>query len=381
MTSALPCPRPLLSPAPDQTVRALAFGPIAIAFASDDADAEKWLLECLQPWFLPTSEAAECQVRLSSSRQAYANLSARIPADAERRACFAFDQRVLHLPTWVADGRLVVADLRRSCFLSLAPSEVEVIGDSSTPRWRMSSMWVFHELAATRLRRTQLELHAAAVEAAGRALLISGPKGAGKTTLSLYLMRSGGFRPITNDRAFVGGAGAAFLVRGLPAAVRILPRTVSEFPEVRRGIPAVERPYLYTVDELGRMKGDLPDECSELTLSPVQLAHQLRVQAIPSAPLGAVVFPGVHAEAEGWRLERLDKYEIAEALENNLFGNPLERETSTIFEELDGGRPSPQSAVADAISAAVPGYRLILGRNAYQDPDLASRLLEIIHPL
>jgi hypothetical protein len=241
----------------------------------------------------------------------------------------------------------------------------------------MTSLWALHEIAATRLRRNRLDLHAASVEAGGRALLLSGHKEAGKTTLSLHLLRSGHFRAIANDRAFVGGAGAAFELLGIPTVLRIRPPTVDLFPELRRGLPDVERPYLYTLEELAVAAEEQRPENEELVLSPAQILRQLNVDAVGATPLGAIVFPEIRSDADGWKLQRLVPGEVDAALWRNLYGNPLERDLATIFTQLENVATTPSRELAGAISAAVPGYRLVLGRNAYADPELARRLAKV----
>jgi hypothetical protein len=239
-------------------------------------------------------------------------------------------------------------------------------------------MWLLHEIVATRLRRTQLDLHAAAAAAGGRALLVSGAKGAGKTSVSFHLLRSRRFRPVANERAFVAPGGPPFAVHGVPTAVRIRPPTLSEFPELRRGLPAVERPYLHTLEELAVAAADGSPAAEELWLSPAQLLRQFAVEPLATAPLGAIVFPDVRPDAGGWALERLEPERLEAALWANLYGSPLDRRAATIFEELDGGPASPPRSLAAALAAAVPGYRLVLGPDAYARPDFALGLEEIL---
>ncbi len=359
--------------------RTLAIGPITIALTSNDGPAADWLVECLAPCFTPQRQAADWLVKLSRSAETYAQLSHRRPLDAAPRACFALDQEVISLPSWSSGGSVIVADLERSCFLIVAPFQVEVVGDPGTRRWRFTSMWVFHEIAASRLRRTQLDIHAAAVEAAGRAILIVGPKQAGKTTLSLYLLRTGHCRMIANDRVFAGGAATPVAVRGVPTAVKIRPPTLAAFPELRRGLPNVERPYLYTLDDLAKTatREELA-ESAEFALSPAQLAHQLQVERLDSAPLGAIVFPWIRTDVDGWGIERLDPKEVSAGIWANLYGSRSGRRTPTLFEDLGGGPSVPSRSLADGLSEAAPGYRIVLGRGAYGEPDFARRLLEIL---
>ena len=357
----------------------LACGPVSMEIRSSDATAAEWLVEGLTPCFALAPRGADWRVCLSSSSESYAAIAAQRPLDAEPRACFALDQEVLAFPAWPIAGGAVVADAERACFLRVTPGRVDLFGDPRTRRWRFTSMWACQEIAATRLRRTELDLHAASVETAGRAVLIVGPKGAGKTTLSLHLLRSGQWRMMANDRTFAGPVAAAIMARGLPTAVKVRPSTLAEFPELRRGLPSVERPYLHTLDELAKAEtGDAASEATDFALSPAQLAHQLGVERCGPAALGAIVFPEVRADRTGWTAERLDPEAIVQLLLGNLYGGSRERRGSTVFEDLDGGRSFPSPAVADAIAGSAPGYRVILGRGTYADPRFGERFRDVV---
>jgi hypothetical protein len=354
----------------------LAYGSVTIALCSSDPTVLEWLMEVLEPCFTATTSTPRPDwcVRISAVHDAFVDLSAWPPREAAPRACFALDQEVLSFPTWPVGDAVAVADVERSCLLTLTPRRVELLGDARTRRWRFTAMWVCHEIAATRLRGTHLDVHAASVEAAGQAVLIVGPKGAGKTTLSLHLLRSGGWRMMANDRAFVGREEASVVGRGLPTAVKVRPPTLAEFPELRRGLPSVDRPYLHTLDELAKVDvGIAAPETSEFALSPAQLAHQLRVERHGAAPLGAILFPEVRADMTGWAADRLPRDEVARRLLTNLYGGPPGRRGATVFEDFDGDRNFPGRAVADEIVQAIPGYRLTMSPRAYAEPGFGER--------
>jgi hypothetical protein len=364
--------------------RVLGFGPATVALASVDAAAEEWLDEVLSPWFAPTARVADWRLRIASRPGAYEALRARRPPDAMPRACFAHDTRTLALPAWTdADGRVVLDDEQRSCLLLVEPSRVELVGDAASLRWRFTAMWVMHEMVATRLRPTHLDVHAAAVESGGRAILIAGPKGAGKTTLSFHLLRSRLCRAIANDRAFAGLADDGFAIRGVPTAIKLRPETIAAFPELLRGLPNVERPYLLTLAELGRVRGGpwrAPP--GEIALSPAQIMRQLNVRALDAAPLGAIAFPELRSDLDGWTVEGLGQREVAAALAANMYGahaaGPGARSgprPATIFEQI-AGVGGVDGAVASALSEGARGFRVLLGPNAYDDPRFAARLLD-----
>lgn len=351
---------------------------VAVALSANDRAAGEWLSEYLEPWFAPTSQPADWRVHLSSSRAAYDALRAHQPAVATARPCFAFDTQVYHLPTWRDGDRLSVADAERSCFFSIAPGAVEIVADPETLRWRFTAALILVEIAATRMRRHSLDLHAAAIELGGRAILLLGSKGAGKTTVAIHLLRSGLCRAIANDRAFASAGGASVVVHGVPTAVKIRPTTLAEFPELLREIPAVERPYLHSLAELRRATAiPGPSDSVELALSPPQFLRQLGAQPCAAAPLGAIVLPDVRSDLDGWDITPLSPAEVSAAIQSNLYGASCGRREPTVFEELASGLIDAPPTLVDRIARTVPGYRLLLGRGAYATHDLAQRFADI----
>ena len=364
--------------------RILALGPASVALTFDDRAAADWLAEVMAPCFAPAEGPAEWTFRLSSRKEAHAAVAAGRPPDAAPRVCFAHDTRTMSLPAWAeGSGGIALADDERHCFLVVGPRRVDLAGDPASRRWRFTSMCVMQEIAATRLRRTELDVHAAAVEAAGRAVLIVGRKGAGKTTVSLHLLRSGRCRAIANDRVFAGTAGGRSHVRGIPTAVKLHPPTIAQFPELLRGLPRVERPYLHSLAELAQASAAQAStvhvgDTGELALSPAQLVRQMNTEARDVAPLGAVVFPQIRADIESWSVERLTPSEVGAEIWANLYGSACGLRAPTLFEELTGGLSVPSRDLADAIAASVIGYRVALGPRAYDDSAFAARLLESV---
>lgn len=365
----------------DSTGLGLAFGPDAgLVLSCDDAATATWTREFFGPALQPAEGDPGPRVRVESSADLFAELVGQRPAEAVARPCFAFDQSMLSLPTWEGERGLLAADARRSCMLAIRPSQVDLVGGAMTRRWRFTLVLVIHELVATRLRHRQLEIHAAGTEAGGRAILMVGPKGAGKTTLSFHLLRSGLVGWLANDRVFAGAEHGSITIRGVPTALKVRPATVAEFPELHLGVPEIERPYLYGVDEPMPPPEAEPRESEVLMLSPSQVARRLGAQRTASAPLGALVFPEVDTSSVGWSLERLAPEEVGTRIWANLFGDAARPRPATVFEELAGGRSEPDRRLAEEIAAAVPGFRATLGRGAYEDPDFAERFLATIAP-
>lgn len=362
-----------------------AMGPVVIACTSNDSTSVDWLSEFFQPWITPTERAADWRIEITSSRAAYADMCARWPLETATRGCFALDQRTSSLPACNVDSLVQIANRKRSCFFVVRPGEVTIVADPATPRWRFAAMRIIREIVTTRLRTTELDVHAAAVESGGRAVLICGSKFAGKTTLAIHLLLTGRCRLIANDRVFVhagvseGAGRASAYVLGVPTAVKIRPGTVQQFPELRRGLSRVATPYLYTLEELARGEGEMERSASaQLALTQSQLARQLRVEVRGGAPPGTIVFPEVCGSSDGLTIERLSPDDVATRLRASLYGERPESRAPTLFEEIEGGPYPPLEGIANAMAETICGFRVILGRRAYEEPAGADRILDTV---
>ncbi len=98
---------------------------------------------------------------------------------------------------------MVVADLQRGPGLHLRVPERYAVAERA-PWFDVLLQTLVADLAP---EHGGLLLHAACVETAGRAVLLCGRSGVGKTTLATRLVRAGG-RPMSHDRTVVFGNGA-----------------------------------------------------------------------------------------------------------------------------------------------------------------------------
>ncbi|HJQ85780.1 MAG TPA: hypothetical protein VKA21_16955, partial [Candidatus Binatia bacterium] len=217
-----------------------------VAVTVDAPPIAAWLDEFLLPSFLPwTGEAADFAVRVRTEAAAHDAIAARRPPGTlAARPVFALDREVVSHPSWIQSGRTVLADERYGTFYVVGDEAVEVVADPRVPLFRSGPMRVVREIATARVLAdpTRLQLHAAALEVDGRAILIAGAKGAGKTTLLAYLAGAPRARILGNDRALLARRDGAITVRGVPTIVSVRPETRALLPALFGGLAALPRP-------------------------------------------------------------------------------------------------------------------------------------------
>jgi hypothetical protein len=352
----------------------LEFADVVLDVESADAASLAWLAEFLDPWWEPSRRAADWRVRIEVSASRYHAMVEGRSNRAAPRGCFLFDQQVFTLPAWDAEGHTIVEDAERSLYFMVKEGEVEVVADPATKRWRFPLVWILTEVAAARLRKRCLDLHAAAVDGHGGVIVVAGPKLSGKTTLALHLLAHGAAW-IGNDRVLVDGIGSTPRVRGVPSAVKIRPETAARFPELcGGGIAGVHRPYLLSEAELATAERAATDD--DLAFTPAQVATRLGIERVAEAPLGAFVFPQVTPDVQRWDAQRLSADEVVAALRDCVYGGRRTPGTSTLFEAVAGGAHAPTAEQVDTVAHAAPGFRILLGPDAYDDAELAARLLD-----
>ncbi|MCZ7596743.1 MAG: hypothetical protein M5U09_01785 [Gammaproteobacteria bacterium] len=145
-------------------------GTVAVAVSSEDRGALSWLSEYLGSWFAHTRRAADWRMRLSVASDPWALFEEDTPGALVERACYGLDAGVVSLPAVQRRGALRIADRERSCFFDLGPGRVDLVGAADSPRWRFSAVLILLGIIAARMRRTSLDLHAAALDRGGRGL-------------------------------------------------------------------------------------------------------------------------------------------------------------------------------------------------------------------
>jgi len=345
-----------------------------VGVTSNDGTALEWLTEVLDLDCVESTAEARWEIcaRFGPDRY-WRALAGRPMGTIHTRPCFAFDTKVMELPSWETENGIALDDSDRSAVLTVRPGHVDVAGDSSTVGWRYTLLMIVSEIIATHARAHQLDLHAASNVSGHKGYVLVGPKGAGKSTVSLHLASTGGARLMSNDRTFLEPeAGGVVIARGLPTGLRLRPETVRGLPALHVNQPWTELLPTYRRAELHAFDRSWPDG-TELLLSPAQVADRLGVGRAAEAPVQALLFPELDPCLEGVCATRMDASEVEWSLAQNLFGRSLGNRAATVFEF---GSPvlTPRDVTAK-VAIAVDAYRVRLGSAAY-GPDFAQRLFD-----
>jgi hypothetical protein len=294
---------------------------------------------------------------------------------------FALDSEVVRLPSWPSARGTVVADAKFEALYVLGDGRVDVVAHPGSRRVRAGAMRVVREIATARAlgEIDCLQLHAAAVERDGRALLLAGPKATGKTTLLAYLATTERVRILANDRVLLRGSADALEVRGVPTVVSVRPDTAALVPRLADSVPAVDSPAHLTLAETEAAlaaHGAVPAG-RRLRLAPSALARLLGAPLVAAARVVAIALPVLDPGREGLDIERLPVAEAERRLGGARFGVHSGKAGPTVFERLTGTRrPAAVDATLLAgLAAAVPCLAVRVGTEELPRAEAAASIL------
>jgi hypothetical protein len=350
-------------------------GAARVAVETEDKDTSRWLAEFVTPWFEPCPAVSSSRnVRFTPSRIEFESIERQYTAATTRLIpCFALDSEVIHLAGWSEAGTTVVADIELGAFYRMNATAVEVIARPEFTRARVGLMRVVREVlvAGAKAANRLLDLHAAAFATSAGAVLLVGPKQAGKTTLLTHFLRCQRVSLIANDRVLVDVEPVLPIAFGVPTLVSVRVGTLELFPDLRR--TANERPALFHSEESREATiSDASDggPSRDFGLSPAQLAQRCGSGTTDSAPVAAIVFPEMDMAPGGWLLEPVAIEVGSNRLLDSRYGIRAIRQPRTIFAEMVGHRePHGDEAATQVarLSAAAPLFRCRLSPGAYRN--------------
>jgi hypothetical protein len=370
-----------------RAVKQLVYRGIAVRVeASDVADLD-WLAEFLTPSFaVAATDTADCTVMLVADERRHREILAATGAagNASVLDCFVLDRGVISLPSWPAadGGRIIVNSSSGLLYVVSADRRrTELVTAPENRKRRGELMRVVREFAmAAAWTRHSLVLHAAAFAIGNRAVLIAGPKHAGKTSLLMSCLHASGARFVSNDRVVVDLANSEPHARGMPTIVSIRSDTLDRFPAAMQRLGSHEYHYARTIAEAEVQKATASTTGSlrrALSLSSAQLCRLFGVEMVGSAVPAAIVFPQVDAGIRDMVVRELEGDEAMERLPDALLGASIAPRTSEVF-ALSGAAPAigyPEvTRVWRTLLAHVRAFDCRLGPDAYA-PDLRARLI------
>jgi hypothetical protein len=275
-----------------------------VAVRSNDPTTLAWLEAFLAPSFeLEDGNDFDCDVSLHVDPAEYETLYQGGPALCGTRvACFTQDGRFRLHPVWLGRGEeKVIYDEEFQVFYCFSGKQaaVRILAASQTTRSRIPLMRVVRELATgDSLRKGHLHVHGSAFTVADNCVIISGPKGVGKTTLLLSALQGGADGFLTNDRLFVNLGGPRPCARGMPTIVKIWEESIQMFPNLAKRIEGSMYPDHLTMDGSDRWRSSIPDTSGRgrYVWTPAQLCDLLRARPLAQAQLRSIVFPTVVPE-------------------------------------------------------------------------------------
>jgi hypothetical protein len=300
----------------------------ALRVRLEEAPVFEWLSEFFAPWLDAASDIAPGapDVRLVIDPGAFDALKAQGPrGSSELVDCFRLDQGLVRLPLWAgATGDATVFDEPLGAFYARRGlgEAIDVIVAVDSSKARVAMMRVVRELTMSRLVAAGwLIVHSSAFVVDGRAILVVGPKRAGKTTLLTYALTSGLARCLANDRVAValGGGHTAW---GVPTIISLRVAMMRRFPILAHRLQTGRYDFRFSERELRaahRADVDLaPPEAWSVT--PAQYCDLVESSLIGgSVPVAAVLFPRLMDDGTSIDLEPIDPSEAAARLAGSLF--------------------------------------------------------------
>jgi len=358
----------------------LAIDGTRIDVASDDAADLAWLAEFLAPAFdvdAPGPERADHQLRLIVSEAEADRLCAaldRAPAcDIEglgfdgrfsRHRCFTDE----HGRTWAHDERRQIVFGVHGGARSLV-----VVARTRDDHERVALMRVVRELAtAALLDRGRLPVHGAAFGMNGRAVLICGPKRAGKTSLLVHALRCGGTF-LSNDRLFVDTDGPP-RAQAMPTVVTLRDGTLARHPGLAAALTERRFDRGRTIDECatGMTPPDerAPPDGRRRSITPAQFCRLAGAEMSDQAPIGLLLFPRIDPSVDAIEIEPLDAGAALRMMTRSLMKPSHPARHSPLFAPHLADTPIEPAAELQRcrrLVDAVPARTCRLGPDAYRD--------------
>ena len=328
----------MTGPADERCAALFEFGGSRIVLDPMPAAHLQWLREFLTPAFaLHRVAGGDGGARGGGSAP---RISLRIDANRSRELlaagadggevdAFVLDSGVVRLPTWRHHKGPAVFDESTQVFYIVDGHHTIVLSAVDRPAVRIALMRVIRELASNHaVDRGALLLHAAAFAINGRAVIVAGPKRAGKTTLLLQALETGQATYLGNDRVVISPSTNGPTARGMPTIVSIRASSLPLLPALTERLTRHCYHFRSTLAEVHAVEQNAKpaavDPVSRQTLTPAQLCELTTSRAVAWAPASLLLFPQFDGARELPRLTEIGHDEATGLLNASLLGsNPM----------------------------------------------------------
>jgi len=249
---------------------------------------------------------------------------------------YAMDQKNISLPLLKLNNREIIYDDISEVIYVLERnhSRLLIISTGDNIFSRKGLMRTIREFTINHcLVKNQLIIHGAAVSINGNGIIVTGPKGAGKTTFLLSLMHNKVYNYIANDRVVIRSENKQDFIKGIPTIVNIGKNTLESFTGFREEIIYKNRKYYLSLNEINDLhnKTFKPDPYGNFTLSPLQLCNLLNVTMVQESNLSMLIFISTSTNNDKIKFNDVPSSKATEYLFKNIIGIESEFLNSSIF--------------------------------------------------
>ncbi len=287
--------------------------------------------------------------------------------------CFLLDNRVIIFPGFkINNNELIVSDDNFKVFylIDKEHGKIQILTTKNNYRARIALMRVIRELTMNYYMVSQgIFIHGSAFEIDGKAMIIVGNKGAGKTTLMLYNLLNKRTKYLSNDRLFILEESNNYLVKGMPTIASILPSSLEMLPTFKSRLYASFFNVQYTKKEAKEL-GELPKigKNSKIGITPAQLSEITETLPISQAKLGAIVFPKITHQKGDIKLTKLSENDAEAMFEIAIFGGYKFYDENNVFNLINNNEKIQMITLKDRwkqLTSKVNCYECELGADAY----------------
>lgn len=372
-------------PSVSETYLKLRYQQLTVEVGATPAHLE-WLTEFVCPHFeLISRPPADRRVVLTAQRDRYDALREAGPArNGTRVGCFAFDNKLLELPEWTSLGDdRVIFDDKFDCFYCIDTdgAAVTVLQRQDRLQGRIPLMRVVREWAMHRaLRSGGLVLHASALAIEDQAIVITGPKKAGKTTLLVRALALAETAYLSNDRVVVSPGDTDLLAVGMPTITTIRGSALAFLPRLADRLRSSHFHHYRTLAEAaGTAKTIRPWSDGRFGLTPTQFCRLVDTPSARSGRLRALLVPRITAQPGDIELVPASPTMARKLLTDAVFGIGAWSELPDVFvSPTDPGDASVRDPreICSRLVERVPTFECRLGLQAFDDPATVERLIK-----